>query len=895
MFTSVIFFLRGQLGRIKGLSFFLFNFSIILIYSFFDDIFDGVDFNYMELGFNQLMLMFSVFLLYLFPLLMTEGVKKDLDAVERMSDKKILKPALFLVVQSAIAAAIWGSYSIPFVNAGLVVMTAFIMIFIKKGFFSRAWVVFFAAIIIYQLASGYSFREKREFIDKNLKNIFLNQSNYAKFIAREIVHEINLSSSGDFYEFFQDNTDRTSAALETIWRRTIASQENIASGIFVVSKDTSVLSYFAYQIPFLEVKSRAFFPFWAVEDTTAEVNGKDIPLASASINIFKGSEFLGRIIVQVLNSPELLLRYQEKVNIFTTDNKIDGRDLSYVKLNARNQIVENPSNINFEDINRILQQENQWIKFKYMGIDFEGYLFKHNKNSILIFFPGSSLVKDLSEIIQLFLLISFFILLFNSRKLTEIKWKTIYYSFSIRVFFFLILISLLTAVLFSVFFIDFSSRSSEQKITRIVYENGRIAQDLAYNLIKRRGGFSKLHLYSISDILNSDVSVYDNGELLETSNYRKIINSQIPIYLHSKISTLLDEKNQKFVLFEEEKGFYLFFKIYDYVFMVEISNNWEKVLSEERYYTDFIIVMFFILVVIGFSVAFFFRNKILSPIEGLNQGMAEVEKGNLTQLENIPSEIEMKNLYMGFNAMIDGIREQKKSVSEIARMKTIIKLGRRVAHEVKNPLTPIKLSAEQIMRALKDKNPRYEEIILQSVNYIIDETDHLKKVSYGFLDLSKLDEVDAVQFNMMDLIQEEMFNVRQIYSHIEFSVKISGGDSGGKFSVSMDKFKIKQVLKNLIMNSIEAIGEKTGNILVFLKKYEGRILMEVIDNGIGMDENERSRAFDVDYSTKEVGTGLGLFIVKRIIEIHKGNIEIYSEKYKGTRVVLELPEKVETV
>jgi signal transduction histidine kinase len=267
------------------------------------------------------------------------------------------------------------------------------------------------------------------------------------------------------------------------------------------------------------------------------------------------------------------------------------------------------------------------------------------------------------------------------------------------------------------------------------------------------------------------------------------------------------------------------------------------------------------------------------------------------RLKKIPSENELKNLYTGFNSMIEGIREQKKNISEISRMKTIIKLGRRVAHEVKNPLTPIKLSAEQILMALRDKNPKYEEIIKQSVDYIIDEANHLKKVSYGFLDLSKLDELKLQKFDLATLTRDEVFKYSQIYSHIAFRLDDDAGVDTDKekvdWLVNLDKFKLKQVFKNLINNSIEAIGERDGEVRVNLKRRGDRVLIEVKDNGGGMDADALDLIYNVDYSTKKIGTGLGLFIVKRITELHKGHIRVESEKNKGTCVTIDLPVRVE--
>lgn len=889
---SILYFIKKPIKN-PIVSYILFNVFLLIVVKVCGRIFTGVQFNYLDFSPNHLVLIAVTFLLHLFPLFFIGRAAGEFFKELKTPKQKMVIGGIFILVQTLVILSICLQFKTPWFNIFILSAAAFILLSLKRSFLSQAAIIFLLAISIYHLMADHSLREKKEFIENNLKNIFLNQGNYAKFIAREIVHEINLSSS-DFYEFFQGDT---ASKLETIWRRTIASRENIASGIFVVSREDEVLSYFSYQIPFLKVKTRNIFPFWAMENTTAEVYGKDIPLAAAYISIFKEWENLGRIFVLVYNSPELLLRYQDKVNIFTLDSKIAGSDFSYIKLNAANQIVENPSNINLENITGILKHSRQWTQFKAMDMVFKGYIFRHNGNAFIIFFPGDTFFKNLSEVIKIFLMLSFLVLLFYAKDLKKIQWRTIYYSFSIRVFAILILISFLTAVVFSVFFINFSTRTSEQKVMRMVYENGRTAQNIAYDLLEDSGEFSQDLLFSMSNILNGDVSIYENGGLVESSNFRKIIDSQIPLYLHSNILSLLNEKNQEFVLLEDEKSFHLFFKIYDYIFMVELSNKWEKSLFEKRYYTDFIITLFFILIIIGFVAAFFFRNKIISPIDGLNKGMAEVERGNLHKLERIPSEIEIKSLYMGFNSMIEGIREQKKTISAMSRMKTIIRLGRRVAHEVKNPLTPIKLSAEQILKALEDKNPNYEEIIKQAINYIIDETEHLKRVSYGFLDLSRLDEINPEEFDLVDLTREELFNATQIYSHIDFSFfarSRSGEGEKKTMKVILDKIKIKQVLKNLITNSIEAIGEKKGEIRINLEKNDAdqRVSIEVADNGVGMNKREIERAFEVDYSTKDIGTGLGLFIVKRIVELHRGGIEIHSEKNKGTRVILELPEKV---
>lgn len=886
--VSLVYWVNHKI-KPKIISFLLFNAALLFSLKAGNFIFTGVNFNLTRFSINYLSLVTVLFFLHLLPVFFLRNITLK---------RNTLNLGRVLLFQTAVAAAGYYLFDISIVNVLLLTVIACLFLFFERKFLVRVGVLFLMAISIYLLAGGHALAEKKEFIADGLKNIFLNQNNYAKFIAREIVQELNLDSHR-FHEFFQQDS---SARLKSIWTKSMASRENIASGIFVLSPDGDILSRYSYQMQFLNVETQTIFPFWAIEDATADLYGEKTSLAVASINVVRESRHLGRIIVQVLNLPQLILRHQDKVNVFTIDNKINGMDLSYIKLSEANQIVENPSNINLENVAGILKFNGQWTTFRFIDIVFNGYIFKHEKDTFVIFFPANTRFKDFSEVIKIFLFLLALFFLFYFRELKKVDWKSIYYSFSIRVFAILILISLLTAVIFSLFSLNVNSQSSLRQSRQIIYERGRTAQNIGYNFLEAGDDFTPNHLLLISRILNTDVSVYEKGGLLETSNYRKIVEHRLPTFLHSDILQLLNRKNQKFVLLDDEDGFRLYFKIYDYVLDVEFSYTWRKILSEESYYTNFIITMFFMLVIIGFSSAFFFRNKILSPIDGLNKGMAEVEKGNLPRLKKIPREIEVKNLYMGFNSMIEGIREQKKTISEMSRMKTIIKLGRQVAHEVKNPLTPIKLSAEQILLSLKDKNPNYEDLIKQAVKYIIDETDHLKKVSYGFLDLSRLEELNLEGFDLLRMLRKEVFNYKQIYAHIRFDLFLEDvpvvikDDGSRSCNVILDRFKIKQVLNNLINNSIEGIGESKGEIRVGLRRSEengGRVLIEVVDDGAGMDEEGMDSIYNFDYSTKEIGSGLGLFIVKRIIELHKGTIEIESEKNKGTRVTLDLPVRIE--
>jgi len=669
--------------------------------------------------------------------------------------------------------------------------------FIPRNFLIKLLVIFLISVSIFQLIVYHSEAEKKDFIQNNLKSVFLNQNNYAKFIAREIVQEIR-SRGQNVYDFFQQASN---SDLKEIWNNSLASRENIASGIFFLSNNGEILRSYNYQIPYLKVELNKILPIWSIADDIAELYGRSVPLAVASLSIFQKRKRIGYIVAEVLNLPELILRYKDEINVFTLNRKIDGSDISYIKVDEKSRIIENPSNINLNNISAILKNHNQWISFKFMESRFNGYIFKYDTYAIIIFYPEQTLAKNISESIKIFLFLLGLFLLLNFKEIYNFEWKSVYYSFSIRVFTFLILISMFTIIVFSIFSLNFTSNITERRVRKIIFERGRSVQNFIYNLIERgeqKGELNENDIFVLSKIYDSDINVYEDGQWFFSSNNKKVINSQVPNHLDSKILNELNVKNQEFALRKEEKGFNLYIKVKNYIFNIDFTYKMHDIFPGQGSYSDFIFTLIFILTVIGFTIAFLIRNKILSPIHGLNEGMAEVEKGNLYKLRKIPIEIELRNLYLGFNSMVDGIKEQKKNISEISRMKTLVKLGRRVAHEVKNPLTPIKLSAEQILHSIQDKGKDFEKIIKKSVNFIIDETEHLKKVSYGFLDLSKLDEISVEEFDFLRIINDEVNNFRQLYADIQFPVK----SDSKNLHVALDKTKIKQIIKNLLVNSV---------------------------------------------------------------------------------------------
>jgi signal transduction histidine kinase len=869
--------LRGgrRLARWKNNTFSLFVFNALALASFYaaDRVLRSVDFPFGDFSLEPVYLgLLSLLIgLHLVPLLAAmPWMRRD---HWRSTWPLISLQAVLLLLYRRL-------FHFPFPSLCLLALI-FVLLLIQPR---RFWLRFITPLLLLALVvsfglGSYSEREKKAFVSENLKPIFSSQDHYAKMVAREIVLELN-SRNAPFPSFFDRGAEDV---LADCWKNSLAARESIASGIYVVAGDGELLNAFSYQMPYIPLKKENIFPFWHVEKVAADLFGKKVNLAVALINVFQEERYLGYIMVQVLNSADLILKSRERQSILTLDRKIGDAGLGYIKLDESQRILENPANINVQNLSSLLQYDDAWVRFTSMGIDYSGYIFRNGDETAIIFFPENNFFKSFSETVKIICFLLLLAALFNLRRLKKFHWRSFFGSYSMKVFAILVLLSILTAAVFSLFSLNFNAITQETQRSQAAYRRGRAALNIINNLLAAGGEMTQSHIFLLEKILENDISVYEKGTLLFTSDHRKIIRSQLPIYLNSDIRDQLQRNQQQFELQKNASSLDLFFKTSgNYVFDIEFPFDSAEQLRAQRYYGDFMVTIFFVLIVIGLAAAFFFRDRIHAPNQRQKRGMADVQGGNLQPLAGLPAESELRELYQGFNSMLEGIQEQKKNISEISKMKTLVQLGRRVAHEVKNPLTPIRLSAEQILRSLQDKGGGDREVISSAVRYIIEETEHLRRVAFGFLSLSKLDELKVEPFSLSDLVAEAISHLRRIYPQVRFSVQ----EGGGATDVIADRQKIKQVVDNVLTNALEAVAGREGEIEVGVSGEGGWAEIRIHDNGEGISPDELERIAREEFSSKDLGTGLGLVIARRFLERHRGGLEIQSRPGAGTTVIM---------
>jgi two-component system nitrogen regulation sensor histidine kinase NtrY len=213
-------------------------------------------------------------------------------------------------------------------------------------------------------------------------------------------------------------------------------------------------------------------------------------------------------------------------------------------------------------------------------------------------------------------------------------------------------------------------------------------------------------------------------------------------------------------------------------------------------------------------------------------------------------------------------------------------VARRLAHEIKNPLTPIQLSAERLRRKLSSLDAPLSDLVQECTTTIIGEVESLKNLVDEFSQFARMPAPRAVPADLHQLLNDAL----ALYDGLFADVRIERHFADASPQVRVDPEQMRRVILNLVDNAIEATDRK-GTISVDTARDTANSLVRIVvaDDGPGIPEAEREKLFLPYYSTKGRGSGLGLAIVRRIVAEHGGSIEVADNTPRGTRFTIELP------
>ena len=228
--------------------------------------------------------------------------------------------------------------------------------------------------------------------------------------------------------------------------------------------------------------------------------------------------------------------------------------------------------------------------------------------------------------------------------------------------------------------------------------------------------------------------------------------------------------------------------------------------------------------------------------------------------------------------------EDTTEVARAQRLRAWTEAARRVAHEIKNPLTPIRLSAERMMKKIRSGDPAAAEAVRQGAEVIIEEVDLLKALVDQFSKFSRMPESRPADTDLSALVEKTV----ALYRDAKEGVTISLEDRLPRRPYRLDGQQVQRVLVNLLDNALEA-SVPGGTIVLSLEERSGTLTIQVSDTGSGIGPEDREKIFLPDFSTKPGSSGLGLAIVSRIVADHRGTIRWEENRPRGSRFVIEIP------
>jgi signal transduction histidine kinase len=290
-------------------------------------------------------------------------------------------------------------------------------------------------------------------------------------------------------------------------------------------------------------------------------------------------------------------------------------------------------------------------------------------------------------------------------------------------------------------------------------------------------------------------------------------------------------------------------------------------------------------VLVGAGIGFWLAERIADPVQRLTRASRRIAAGDLDARVYVRTADELQRLVESFNAMAVELQRQRTQLERTHRLEAWAEMARQVAHDIKNPLTPIQLSAEHLRRVHRDRGEPLGAVLEGCTSTILSQVRLLRQIAGEFSSFATTPAPRPVPTDVRALVEEVL---HAYATGLEGRVAVSLTVEPALPPVAVDRTLIGRAITNVIENALHAMPNG-GRLDVRAGLQGDSVAIDIADTGVGMDEEALSMIFEPYFSTKAIGTGLGLTIARRNVELHGGTVTISSRKGVGTTVRLTLP------
>lgn len=477
-------------------------------------------------------------------------------------------------------------------------------------------------------------------------------------------------------------------------------------------------------------------------------------------------------------------------------------------------------------------------------------------------------------------------------------------SLRTRIFIAMIFIVVIASILIAAVTIyQFNEQAEEYHIKRLERKEEAIKAAIAYELLRDSiNEFETMSLpiilekklNEISDIHNLDINIYNlKGELLKSSQYKNPTDTTDANLSADIMKRIIFNPDHRLVVQKSSLDGTKFKSSYSYLIgsynqevgiigvpYLQDNTFQEKELKE---FLERLLVVYLLIFFIGIVLAYFLSKYITKSLENVSRKMRQttVERTNEKIILSDASQ-EILNLVDSYNSMIDEIEDSAVKLAQSERKHAWREMAKQVAHEIKNPLTPMRLTVQSFDHSFDPKDPDSASKLHEFCKTLIQQIDIMSEIASAFSNFAEMPTANKEKLNIVKEVKKALDIFHEPY--------ISYYPDKKEITTRMDKIQLTRIVTNLVTNAIHAL-ENTEHPQINVKVYETNkeVIIEVEDNGKGIEKKDASKIFEPKFTTKSSGMGLGLPMVKNIVEAYNGSISFTSGQEEKTVFSVSLP------
>lgn len=781
-------------------------------------------------------------------------------------------------------------------------------------------IIFITFVVALSISYGFiNFSVDKELSDKQFvaKNIAREQDPITEYLFKEVKTKMEADTflQNNLSEYWDEkaNFDNyiSNKYFSGFWSNYFVNIYQCNEGDTIINNETKES---ANCIDFFKdkVKSHAYRPesinddinFLYSNDGISSYLG-NIIIHDSSNNISKNSflfiEFFPQSYSKAIGYPELLLNEKE------IEKSLQLNKYSYAKY-KKGKLVSNSGTMNYTSewtgkfslpktfgfISQVTTNSEHLI---YQSDRFTTIIVSAKKKNYIDYITTFSYLFLITSLV--FFVISIFI------KTPPFSWLLSLTDFSSKIQFFIISTILLSFLMYgwgTSYYIEKQYVNKNKKILREKVQSLIIELDQKFGeheeLTKANIDEMTYYLVKFSNVFYTDINLFDkNGGLLATSRSeiydagllspRMDRNAYRNIHLQKKVAFINNENIGEltylsaYVPFTNRKNKFLAYVNLPYFAK---QNEFENELSE--FFTA-LINIYGLLFLISVIIAVFFANYISEPLRLIRQKISALQFGQSYEVINWNSNDEIGALVKEYNKKVMELEANAQKLAKSERESAWREMAKQVAHEIKNPLTPMKLSVQHLQRFANENPADLQEKIKNTTNMLIEQIDTLANIANAFSNFAKMPKANTEKIDLIPIIKStiDLFDEDDNNNYsIQLTTELKSA------TIVADKNQLIRVFINLIKNAIQAVpNEKIGSIEIIVTTKNNNFEIIVKDNGIGITEEQKNHIFTPSFTTKNKGMGLGLAMVKNIIENIDGTIYFESIPNELTSFIMEIP------